>query len=179
MLEISARTGQLLALSESRPSSEETHIPEPPPIRATSSNSFAIHSKNKKKHVTSNQLCHSKRSRHTFVWELRDRSLDTQLVTRFHLMDILRRIPAVVFLDQESEYAWFVGHRDWGVWPDDGFAFVVFECAWVIVWEVFWRTDDEAGSDGEEGGFVVREFEDEARSIKKDKQLSTMLRGKG
>lgn len=98
----------------------------------------------------------------TFIQVLRERALERKLISDLQLMDVLRRNTIVVFLDQQRQYARFVGLGNGSVGADDGFAFGVFEGAGIIFGEVFGRADDEARGNGEEGGFVVGEFEDEA-----------------
>ena len=100
----------------------------------------------------------------TFIRELRDRALDAERVADLEVVDVLRGVAGVVFLDEERELAGGVGLGDGGVRAHDGAAFGVREGGGVG------GADEEAGGDGEERGFVVRELEDEAAWVSAGRQ---------
>jgi hypothetical protein len=97
-------------------------MPEPPPISATSSNSFSACQ------VSTPVSKNGQRVPRTLVRELGDRALDGQRVTRLErLVDVLGRLASVVLLDEEHELARVVRRRDRCIRAHDGLSLVVRE----------------------------------------------------
>lgn len=90
----------------------------------------------------------------TFVWEFWDRALDSQFVTWFQTVDVVRCKTVVVFLDKEGQLSRSVRPRNGCVWSDYWFPLCVLKSLGVG------GLDNDAGGERKQRGLVIVQLED-------------------
>jgi hypothetical protein len=88
------------------------------------------------------------RKTRTFPGDLRDGTLDEQLITRLEGMQVLAHETTFITLDHEFEFTGEVRCARRCVWTDDGLALRVLELLRAF--------EDDAGRDREQRGLVIR-----------------------
>jgi hypothetical protein len=134
-------------------------MPLPPPMRATSSNSFSggryiSIPQYKVVQLTLVREFHDRSLERKGVSDLPSRHSEVNLATiseisHLHFVNVLACVAIVVLLHQKNKLTLLVGGRDWGVRTDDRFTLCILEIIRVRGFH------DEARCDGKERSFVV------------------------